>query len=212
MPSSMVGERVRAYHGVWPTQLEQGQAIWEQEEKKIRYWCALVWHPATSASTVPSTSVASSTRKQPNMGFTYNAPTRPGNKVCKTLNEGSCTNAAAHPSQLHICSHYLTMVGRTLPHWVIDWNRMQLPPESLTIGYAALKDISLDNSDHDPDHPWILVFILMISSSTLVAPASGVRGCRWGPHLWLPYALIQTPWLPGLGPQVAAGKIPASLQ
>ena len=43
--------------------------------------------------------------------------------------------------------------------------------------------------------------------SALVAPALGVRGYRWGSFLWLLYALIQTPWLPGLGPQGAAGRI-----
>ena len=41
-------ERATAYHGVWLNQLEQGsRASWENEEEKVRFQCALVWHPAT---------------------------------------------------------------------------------------------------------------------------------------------------------------------
>ena len=32
-----VWERVRAYHGVWLNQLEQGRATWEDEEDKVRF-------------------------------------------------------------------------------------------------------------------------------------------------------------------------------
>ena len=58
-------ERVRAYHGVWINQLEQGQASWENEEEKVRFRCALISHLATSASAAPFTSAASGTQKQP---------------------------------------------------------------------------------------------------------------------------------------------------
>ena len=103
---------------------------------------------------------------------------RPGTMVCKAFNEGSCTNAAAHPSKLHVCNNCLAMVDRTFPHQDINVNRKQVPPESVILGYAALKDISLDNHiTTRTAHEYSFRYDFC---SALVAPASGVRGCRWG--------------------------------
>ena len=116
-----------ACHGVWFNQHEQGWASWENEEEKVRFQHALVWHLATLASSARSTSAVSCAQKQAKLSFAYNGPVRPGMKACNAFNEGSCTNAATYLSQLHICSHCLVMVIRTFPYQEIDCNRKQFP-------------------------------------------------------------------------------------
>ena len=37
-------ELIRAYHAIWLQQLEQGRVSWPDEEKKMKYHRALVWH------------------------------------------------------------------------------------------------------------------------------------------------------------------------
>ena len=111
-------ERVRAYHGVWLNQLELGRATWENEEK-VRFQCALVWHPTTSASSAPSTSAVLGVQKQTKLGFAYNAPVRLGTKACKAFNVDSCTNTAAHPNQLHFNEAHL-------PWW--QWHMVVVLP------------------------------------------------------------------------------------
>ena len=43
-------QRVRAYHRVWLKQREQGWATWQDEDVKLTFQHALIWHPVTSAS------------------------------------------------------------------------------------------------------------------------------------------------------------------
>ena len=87
-----------------------------QQDEKLKFQCAIIWHLATSASAAPSILVEASIRKQQNVDFTYyNAPAKPGTKACEAFNEGHCTSAAAHTSQLQFCSHCLAMVTGPSP-------------------------------------------------------------------------------------------------
>ena len=47
-----VWEKVCAYHAVWLNQLEQGQMRSDDQEEKMRFLCALMWHLAIS--TIPA--------------------------------------------------------------------------------------------------------------------------------------------------------------
>ena len=95
----------------------------------MRFQHALVWYPATSAQAAPPSPVVSSTTTWQKLGFAYNVPARSGTKACKAFNEGTCTNAAVHPSELHVCSHCLAMamVGRTFSQQEVNCNRKQFP-------------------------------------------------------------------------------------
>ena len=115
-------QRVRAFHGVWLNQLEQGRATW-QDEEKLRFRCAIVWHPATSSSATSSATRPSGGWKTHKAESEYNAPARPGTKACEAYNEGRCNNGAAHPDQLHIGTHSLTTVNCAFPHLEKDCNR-----------------------------------------------------------------------------------------
>ena len=57
----------------------------------------------------------------------------------------------------------------------------RVPPQSVTLGYTALKDISSDNHNDDPDHP-LDIHSDMVSNSDLVEPDSGVKGSKVGGH------------------------------
>ena len=70
-------DRVKAYHRVWLNQLEQGWAILEELDEKLRFRRAIIWHLATSASAGHSTSMVSSTIKQQTLGFVYNSLASP---------------------------------------------------------------------------------------------------------------------------------------
>lgn len=113
-------ERVKVYHSVSLNQLEQGWAMWQEEGVKLMLWHALIWHLAILALAAATKSAVSGTQMQPKSRFAYNAPANPGTKACQAFNERSCTDAAAHPNQLHVCSHCLVTPCRTLPHKAID--------------------------------------------------------------------------------------------
>ena len=49
-------ESVRAFHALCLNPLEHGRVTWEDEEAKLRFMHALVWHPATSVTTAAPTS------------------------------------------------------------------------------------------------------------------------------------------------------------
>ena len=42
-------DKVRVYHAVWLNQLEQGCVCWDDEEEKLHFQDALVWHPALTS-------------------------------------------------------------------------------------------------------------------------------------------------------------------
>ena len=76
-------DQVRTFHGVWLNQLEQGQCTWMDEEEKLRFCRALVWHPAPSSPSVPATTNASARASQyKNKSPTkYNTLARAGTKA-----------------------------------------------------------------------------------------------------------------------------------
>ena len=49
-----VWDRTRTFRGVWLNQLEQGHCKWLDEEEKLRFHWALVWHLATSSTSALS--------------------------------------------------------------------------------------------------------------------------------------------------------------
>ena len=91
---------MKAFYALWLNEIEHGIATWEKDEEKIKFRGVFVLHPATSVQSAPPSPVASSTRKQHKLDFAYNTSVRPGTRANKAFNKGTCTIAAAHPSQL----------------------------------------------------------------------------------------------------------------
>ena len=85
-------ELVRAFHVVWLQQLEQGRVTWANEEVKLRYIWALVWHHAAGPSQTPPA------KKQ-----VYNTPAKPGSRAYERYNDGTCRDATPHAKELHAC-------------------------------------------------------------------------------------------------------------
>ena len=116
---------------MWLNQLEPGRATWEDEEEKVRFRHALVWHPVTSASSADSTSVVSVAKKQPKQAFTYTAPVRTVTKACKATPTNSMCVPTAWPWSTGPLKS-MKLVAST----------RRVPPLSVTLGYSVLKDIS----------------------------------------------------------------------
>ena len=69
-------EPVRAFHAIWLQQLEQGRVAWDDEQVKLKYTWALVWHHVAGPSeTAP-------VKKQ-----VYNVPANPGVSACEGYND-----------------------------------------------------------------------------------------------------------------------------
>ena len=58
-------------------------ATWEDEEEKVRFWHALIWHPTISASSAAFISGVSGSWTKHMLGFTYNPLTMSDIKAYK---------------------------------------------------------------------------------------------------------------------------------
>ena len=135
--------RVRAYPGVLLNQLGQGWGTWEDEREKIIFHHALIWHLATSASSAPSTSMASGAQKQLRLGLAYTAPAKPDMKACKALNEGNITMQQPIPTNsMSVVIVWLWSIGPSLSRRRTAKGSSFQP-----------KDFFQDNHNANPDHP-----------------------------------------------------------
>ena len=56
-------EKIRAFPGIWMNQIEQDQCTWQDDEEKLKFKQALVWHASIS-----SPPVQGATRTSPRSG------------------------------------------------------------------------------------------------------------------------------------------------
>ena len=42
-------EKMHAFHGVWMNQIDQGQYTWQDDDEKLKFRWALVWHNSLSS-------------------------------------------------------------------------------------------------------------------------------------------------------------------
>ena len=120
-------ETDHSYHAAWLQHLEQGRAIWNDPEKRLTLWRALVWHrviPTTTAAAArsqPSRQQTQPSVTKPQMrNIVYSQPCSPGDKACQGFNRGTCTGGSAYPPDLHVCSYCAKAV---LPHRTV----LQIP-------------------------------------------------------------------------------------
>ena len=111
-------DRARTFHGVWLNQLEQGHCTWMDKVEKLKFYRALVWHPASSSPSAPPTTRALWRASQcaTSPPVEYNALTRPGTKDCQAYNTLGCEKGGEYPEHQHICFFCLLSINRLLPH------------------------------------------------------------------------------------------------
>ena len=103
-------------HDVWLQQLEHGWVTWENDEAKLKFRWALIWHPAMTTTRAAATASPLPQKKQMWDTQAYNIPAKPGSKACQEFNQGDCSNGAAHPKDLHACSYCLGAVNGLFGH------------------------------------------------------------------------------------------------
>ena len=73
MQSCMAGDHQGAFHVMWLQQMEHGCVTWVEEDSKIRFRCALVWHRGTAGPKQVSAS-SQQPQKSAKEGQVYNKP------------------------------------------------------------------------------------------------------------------------------------------
>ena len=97
-------EPVRAFHGVWVPQLENGSGDWGDEEMKVelRTSYGAQFTEATLASLSPWRPLG---KRQARRLATSWCPAKPGTEACTAYNLGKCMSQDDHPRGLHICAY-----------------------------------------------------------------------------------------------------------
>ena len=109
-------DKVRVFHAMFLNQLEQGQATWGDEEAKMRFKRALVWHQTTNVTQMATMSAPLPQKMQPRDSQTYNTTAKLGSNAYQAFNQGNCLDGTAHPNDLHVCSYCLGAVKRLFTH------------------------------------------------------------------------------------------------
>jgi hypothetical protein len=128
-------QAVRAYHGVWLQEIEQGRVQWADHTTRNDLRRRYIWTPATTA-TRPHQQQARSDR--PSGG--RNMPTRgkgngslfSKNQHCPGYQTGKCKQSRDHNQVDHICKYCLLKLGRRSRHPMKDCRSM---PDSGTSGF-----------------------------------------------------------------------------
>ena len=74
------------FHAVWLQQLEHGHVTWVDEDAKLKFQRALIWHqPAAThkAPTAPALAQKNQTREK----LPFNMPIKLGTKACRAFNQ-----------------------------------------------------------------------------------------------------------------------------
>ena len=93
-------DRVKAYHASWKNQLEQSKVTWENEEVKLCFRHALVWHPATTVIPVAPTSPQPLQKNQSWEGYPFNVLAKPAPRLA--IPSTKATALVAQHTSAHI--------------------------------------------------------------------------------------------------------------